>query len=380
MTGHTFDVVVVGAGMLGAAAAFHLARQGADVAVLDAAEPATGATGNSFAWLNAVGKTPESYHHLNAAGMVEYDELYGYTADAEPRGSGCLEWAGTTGGEQSLIAKVARLQGWGYPARLISRAEAQAREPGLMFGSTDTIALYERDRWVDAPTVVRALLKIVQDQGGLLRTETPVIGFATEGGRVTGVQTAAGPVGCRTLLLCAGAGTSTLTARLGVPIPIHRSPGLLAITSPLNPLPLSHLVYAPGIHLRPDVNGGLRLGADDIDALTTKTARPGPPPPWALPLIDRAAAVLPAAAGARIDRVHIGVRPIPADGHTVAGRLPGVANAFVAVTHSGITLGPLLGRLMAEEIAGAQPDPLLTDFRPERFSDTPATTPRAPAH
>ena len=85
-------------------------------------------------------------------------------------------------------------------------------------------------------------------------------------------------------------------------------------------------------------------------------------------LLERAAAVLPALAGSRIARVHVGVRPVPADGHTVAGRLPGWDNAYVAVTHSGITLGPLLGRLLAEEVTSGRRDPLLASFRPERFA------------
>jgi glycine/D-amino acid oxidase-like deaminating enzyme len=68
-----------------------------------------------------------------------------------------------------------------------------------------------------------------------------------------------------------------------------------------------------------------------------------------------------------IARVLIGIRPVPADEHTIAGRLPGWDNVFVAVTHSGVTLGPLLGRLLAEEITTGRRDPLLADFGAERF-------------
>jgi glycine/D-amino acid oxidase-like deaminating enzyme len=64
----------------------------------------------------------------------------------------------------------------------------------------------------------------------------------------------------------------------------------------------------------------------------------------------------------------IGVRPMPADGHTIAGRIPGYANAWVLATHSGVTLGALLGRLIADEIVRGAPSPILAPFRPDRFA------------
>jgi glycine/D-amino acid oxidase-like deaminating enzyme len=59
---------------------------------------------------------------------------------------------------------------------------------------------------------------------------------------------------------------------------------------------------------------------------------------------------------------------VPEDGVTVAGPVPGYANAWTIVTHSGITMGPLLGRLIAEEMIGGATDPRLAGFRPERFA------------
>ncbi len=53
---------------------------------------------------------------------------------------------------------------------------------------------------------------------------------------------------------------------------------------------------------------------------------------------------------------------------TIAGPLPGFANLHVAVTHSGVTLGPLLGRLLAEELLGGAPAAQLAPFRPDRFA------------
>jgi glycine/D-amino acid oxidase-like deaminating enzyme len=58
---------------------------------------------------------------------------------------------------------------------------------------------------------------------------------------------------------------------------------------------------------------------------------------------------------------------MPGDRVTIAGRIPGLANGWLIATHSGITLGPLLGRLMADEIVRDKPSSALAPFRPDRF-------------
>jgi len=81
----------------------------------------------------------------------------------------------------------------------------------------------------------------------------------------------------------------------------------------------------------------------------------------------RAARVFPSARGVTLVEHRVGVRPMPADRHTIAGRLPGFDNVWMLATHSGITLGPLLGRLIADEIVRGTPSAALAPFRPDRF-------------
>jgi glycine/D-amino acid oxidase-like deaminating enzyme len=69
----------------------------------------------------------------------------------------------------------------------------------------------------------------------------------------------------------------------------------------------------------------------------------------------------------KVVEYRVGVRPMPADKHTIAGRLAGFENAWVIATHSGVTLGPLLGRLIADEIVRETPSAMLAPFRPDRF-------------
>jgi glycine/D-amino acid oxidase-like deaminating enzyme len=89
--------------------------------------------------------------------------------------------------------------------------------------------------------------------------------------------------------------------------------------------------------------------------------------PQAQDLVDRAARVVPAITGARAEAARLALRPIPADSYSAVGPIPGLDGYYLVVTHSGVTLGPYLGRLVAGEIAGGSPAPELATFRPARF-------------
>lgn len=363
-----YDVIVVGAGMVGAAAAYRLACAGRRVLLIEAHEPASGATGNSFSWLNAVSKEPEAYHRLNADGLAEYARLTEELgAEFGLHSGGSIQWGDSPDSQAQLRERTSRLAARGYPAAWISRAEALRLEPGLAIGEeVEGVAYHPGDSWVDAPRLVRAFVNRALAEGADLWRGARVRALRSDDGRVAGVDTDRGVVRAGQVVLCAGTGTPALLTPLGVRLPVRSVPGLLAVTSPVVE-PLGRVVYAPGVHLRPDVDGGLRIGADDIDDLTSEITPTEPVPDFAQPLLERAQAVYPPARDVQIIRVHIGVRPVPEDGLTVAGLVPGVAGAWVIVTHSGITMGPLLGRLIAEEMTGGPIDPRLASFRPERF-------------
>jgi glycine/D-amino acid oxidase-like deaminating enzyme len=356
--------------MVGSAAAYRLACAGRRVLLIEAHEPASGASGSSFSWLNAVSKEPEAYHRLNADGLAEYAGLMEELGvEIGLHGGGSMQWGGSDDSQTRMRERTSRLAARGYPAEWISRAEALRLEPGLVIEEeVEGVAYHPGDGWVDAPRLARAFVNRALTEGADLWRGARVRTLRCEDGRVTGVDTDRGVVQAGQVLLCTGTGTSSLLAPLGVRLPVRPVPGLLAVTSPVAEQ-LGRVVYAPGVHLRPDVDGGLRIGADDIDDLTSEITPADPIPDFAQPLLERAQAVYPPARDARIIRVHIGVRPVPEDGLTVAGPVPGVAGAWVIVTHSGITMGPLLGRLMAEEMTGGPMDPRLASFRPERFAN-----------
>ena len=363
------DVVVIGAGIVGASVAYALARGGARVVVLDAGTPGAGTSGTSFAWLNSVRKEPEAYHRLNASSMAAYRELAQELGDdlgVHPGGS--LEWAESPESRRALSDQVDRLASWGYAASFIGRERALEMEPHLDIPRTvPDVAFYADDAWLDAPRAVRCLLDAAVARGAVVRPATPVRSFNRQGRRIEKLGTASGEVVASSVVVCTGPATAAVLAPLGVDMPVGRVPGLLAVTS-RPPSPLGRVVHAPGVHVRPDASGGLLIGATDLDALVNETTPPGSLMEEAKPLLDRAARAFPPARQVRLVEARVGVRPMPSDGHTIAGRLPQLDNAWVVVTHSGVTLGALLGGLIADEVLGKPASPDLAPFRPDRFS------------
>jgi len=366
-----YDVAVIGVGIVGASAVHALTRAGARVIAPDVGVPGAGTSGSSFAWVNAVQKEPEVYHRLNAEGMAVHRQLARELGgDAGYHEGGSLEWAESGDAERELRARVERLAGRGYSAEWISAERALSMDPGLRIPeSVGEVAFYANDGWLDAPRLIGRLLTAASASGAEIREAARVRSLRVRGDRVEALVVDDGEIVAESVLVCVGPATQAFLAPLGVTIPVGRVPGLLAVTSRPT-APLGRVVHAPGIHLRPDASGGLLLGAADLDGLVTDTSSPEVASAAAVRLLERAARVFPPARDARLVSSRVGVRPMPADGQTIAGRIPGLANAWMLATHSGVTLGPLLGQLIAGEIVGGTPSAALAPFRPKRFASS----------
>ena len=363
-----YDVAVIGVGIVGASAIYALVRAGARVVAVDADAPGAGTSRTSFAWVNAVRKEPEVYHRLNAAGLAMHRQLARELGDdAGYHEGGSLEWADGGDDERELRARVERLTSRGYPAEWIGAERARHMEPGLNVPAhVADVAFYAADGWLDVPRAIGRLLAAAAQGGAEIRQATRVRSLRVGGDRIEALVVDDGEIVAGSILSCVGPATQAFLASLGVTIPVDRVPGLLAVTSPPTE-PLGRVVHAPGIHLRPDASGGLLLGATDLDRLVTDTSPPETASAVAVTLLERVGRVFPPAQRVRLVDSRIGVRPMPGDGQTIAGRIPHFTNAWVLATHSGVTLGPLLGHLIAGEIVGGSPNAALAPFRPERF-------------
>jgi len=288
--------------------------------------------------------------------------------DAGYHEGGSLEWAEDGDGERELRERVHRLAGRGYPAQWLGRERAIGLEPGLAVPDhVHEVAFYAADAWLDAPRLIGRLLAAAGARGADIREGAPVRSLRLRGSRVEAAVGDDTEMVAQSFLVCVGPATQAFLDPLRVVIPVGRVPGFLAVTSrPAQPL--HRVVHAPGIHLRPDAGGGLLLGAEDIDSLAANAGPPAALDEAAALLLERAARVFPSARRVKVVASRLGVRPMPADRHTIAGRIPGFANAWMIATHSGVTLGPLLGRLLADEIVRGVASSTLVPFRPERFA------------
>src|SRR6185503_14047997 len=161
-----------------------------------------------------------------------------------------------------------------------------------------------------------------------IREHTTIRSVGRRGDRAEALVTDAGEITAGAILFCVGPSTQAFLAPLGVTLPVGRVPGLLTITSRPS-VKLDRVVHAPGVHLRPDASGGLLLGADDLDGPVVEAASAARRAEIAATMLERAARVFPAARDVTVVAHRVGVRPMPSDRHTIAGRLPGLTNAWV---------------------------------------------------
>jgi glycine/D-amino acid oxidase-like deaminating enzyme len=373
--------VVAGAGVLGVCLAARLAGAGAEVTLLEQDRPGRAATRSSFAWLNSNDKAPRAYHDLNHAGMRAWAGLAGSLGGAAwYRPAGNLEWAATAAGHAELAARVRRLTGQGYPARLISGAEAVELEPSLRLPSpAPGVAWFPGEGYLLTEAMVTDLLDRAAGHGAAVLTGPAgqVTGLEAAGPRAAGwgVRTAAGPViPADVVVCCAGTQVPRLAALAGAAAPVPlvpwqepgaEAPGLVVQAGPVAAPGLTRMVHAPQVYLRPHAAGLVHLEAPDaaVDLHTSD----GELRRWAGELLDRARRVTGGLDGAAVTGYRVCVRPMPADGLSIVGWLPGVPGVYVAVTHSGVTLGAHLATLITAELLGGAAPAELAPFRPGRF-------------
>jgi glycine/D-amino acid oxidase-like deaminating enzyme len=359
------DALVIGAGSVGANVAYRLAERGAALTVLDAGVPGAGTSGASFAWTNSFNKTPRDYHELNVASMEEHAAL------AKELGGGgwlhqdgALAWEEDPAGLAHLAQAVDRLTSWGYPVERISPRQAREIEPDLHIAPAVAQVIWTPgEGYVEVVPLVAALLAEARRRGARVLAGHRVAEVVIEGGRVRGVRTASGErFAADAVVDCAGIAAGEVAALAGIALPLDRVPGRLIYTAPVATT-LRRPVHAPGCHFRPDGGGRIVLAEGAHDQTWREGGAPWPPERS----LAAVAAHLPALAGARVEATRIGVRPMPRDERPMVGALPGVDGFYVVVSHSGVTLGPLWGRVAAAEILEGALDPRLTPYRPARF-------------
>ncbi|MET7696534.1 FAD-binding oxidoreductase [Streptomyces sp. NPDC005485] len=377
----TCDVVVVGAGMVGAACAFYAARAGLAVAVVDRGPVSGGTTGAGEGNLLVSDKAPGPELELALlsqrlwADLAE-QTLLGQAIEYEPKGGVVV--ASTPEGLTALEAFAAGQRAAGVVALPVAGGQLHDVEPYLAPGLAGAVH-YPQDAQV-MPALAAAHL--VRASGARLltgRTVTEVL-LRTADGAVRGVRTDRGEIHAPAVVNAAGTWGGEVAALAGVRLPVLPRRGFVLVTEPL-PRRIRHKVYAAdyvadvasdsaALQTSPVVEG---TAAGPV-LIGASRERVGFDRSLSLPALRALAAgatrLFPFLTDVRAMRSYLGFRPYLPDHLPAVGPDPRVPGLFHACGHegAGIGLSTGTGHLIAQVLAGKTPELDLAPFRPDRFT------------
>lgn len=366
----TADVVIIGAGIVGASCAFRLAERGANVTVLEMQHaPALGSTGKSAAGVR-VQFTEEVNIRLSWESIQEYRQLptlYGEDVGYRPIGYLLLlppeRWA-------AHLQSVALQQRLGAPVNVLSLEQAQqfvtfetAGLAGTTYGPADGI--------VDPHSATLAYLRLARERGTRLHLNTPATGIQRVGSAWR-VQTPGGTFEASTLVNAAGSWAGAVAQLAGLEVPVQPVRRLVYATAPL---PWSHaypltIDFISGFYLRSEGQRVLfgRSNPDEPPGFTE-----GMDWDWFEQTIEVGAERFPWLAETPLDAQACwwGYYEVTPDHNPILGRMPGVENWVNVAGFSGhgVQQAPTVGRVIAEEILDGRAHSIDIDpLRIERFS------------
>ncbi|GAA1105594.1 NAD(P)/FAD-dependent oxidoreductase [Streptomyces javensis] len=424
----TADLVVIGAGVVGAAAAWFATLAGLRVVVVDRGAIAGGTSGAGEGNVLVSDKEPGPELELARYSRQVWGEdlgPYGEWWEFEQKGG--LVVASTPAALGALRTLAERQRARGVVVREVSGAELPALEPRLTREAAGG-ALYPQDAQVQPMLAAAHLLRLARRRGAVVRTGTEVVGFlrrgrrtggpATPGGGdagapatpvapgggagapaapgnggagapVTGVRTPHGTVSAPAVLNAAGTWAGAVAGLAGVELPVLPRRGFVLVTEPLPPATVRHKVYAADyvdavassdaeLQASPVVEG-TGGGTVLIGSTRERVGFDRRPSPAAVRALARGAiGLFPTLASVRAMRVYAGFRPYCPDHLPVIGPDPRAPGLWHACGHegAGIGLAAGTGKLIAQALTGEATDLDLTPFAPERFDEGGADEPR----
>jgi glycine/D-amino acid oxidase-like deaminating enzyme len=369
------DVVIVGAGVIGAATAFHLSQLGAgDVLVLDRATVGSGMSCRSSALVRM---------HYTFGPEVELavrsDAMFEAWPDLVGR-PGCVRRTGfvrivSPGEEEALRANVAMQRALGARAEVIDAAGLKEVAPGLRADDVACAAWEPNGGYGDGAVVAGDLLAAARERGVRYRPHATVASLLTDGGRVIGVELAGDRVHAGTVVLAAGVWCPPLLRTAGVVLPIETELHRVAVLAhgAGQGTPVACIDSVTQTYFRPEAGAAMTL----VGGFTgQRGADPDAPAATAgedlAPLVQAASHRVPALEDAGIVRGVTGVYDMTPDARPLLGPLPGLDGLIVAAGFSGMgfKIAPAVGEGIAGLIAGAPAGSVgLAPFRPDRLSE-----------
>ncbi|MET9000211.1 FAD-dependent oxidoreductase [Amycolatopsis sp. NPDC004169] len=378
-------VVVIGAGIVGAACARELALAGFDVLVLDRGRPAGGTTSHGEGNLLVSDKGPGAELTLARLSARLWPQVLGEIAVDDPRAAAAAEFdpkggivvATTEAGAGALLAFAEAQAEAGVRTERLDADAVAAAEPALTREVTAAVR-YPEDAQVQPAGAALALLGSALRHGARLRTEAEVTGARVRDGRITGVRVAGDLVEADVVVNAAGPWAGLVSARLGAPIAVRPRRGEVLVTTPM-PGVVRHKVYDA------DYVGAVGTGSGELQtSAVVESTRGGTVligssrrrvgfddtirPDVLGAIAAKAVRLFPALADAAVMRAYGGFRPYVDDHLPVLGEDPRLGNLWHATGHEGAGIGLSVGtaRLLRELLTGDEPSMPVAEFTVDR--------------
>ena len=374
--GHTADIIILGAGVMGASIAFHLAqRKAGRIVVLEKDNIGQGNSGRSSALVRMHYSYPSEVQlAVKSLEMFNHwKDLVGETGDFHR--TGFLRIV-PEGDMQLLHANVNMQKQLGVNVQIVDRAQLQAIEPEWNFDDV-TAAAYEPDSgYGDGSCVANDFMSAAREQGVEYRRRTPATGLLVRGDQICGVKTARGDIEAPIVIVALGPWSRPLLQEVGIDLPIENEFHEVVVLR--NP---------------PDMEGG---GCACIDSVTTTYFRSDasdktlvgdfygkrgadpdnypqrPADDSVEDIIERTCRRMPKLQHAEVMRGVTGVYDMTPDSRPLLGEVPGILGLHVAAGFSGMgfKISPAIGLVFAELILdGAGKTVDISAFRPSRFAE-----------
>jgi glycine oxidase len=354
----TWDVVIIGGGIIGLSLAIALRKRGATVLVVERGEPGREASHAAAGMLaNCGSETPEPLRELAAVSAAMYPEFVHELEDES--GSSHIDLR-----DQGTILFLSpenqkHLYDENLAAEKMSAERLEDLEPGLV--EVKYPVVYLKERSVDPRALVAAALKAAKHRGVDVASGSPVTEVLQSNSRVEGVRTDRTSYPANAVVNCAGAWAGQL--------PPHRLPtrpvkGQMLSVAGTPRETLRHVVRSPEVYLVPRSDGRILIGATVEETGYDKRTVPA----TIQRMHEAAVQLLPALGQARILEDWAGLRPGTPDDLPILGATS-IDGYFAATGHyrDGVLLAPVTAHVMAQVIAGTKPDHDLAAFSPGRF-------------
>ena len=356
----SYDLAVVGAGIMGATAALRAKEGGMRVVVIERDVAGAGASGVNAGTLSLQIKRVKLMPYAlighewwrRAGDAIGFKQTGGYTLAFDEREAAMLH------------DRMSQKRAAGAPIEFMSPGEVRSREPALC--DRIVAASYcAEDGHADSTRTGTFLRRLLRDAGVELREHAPVSRIEPGSDGFT-IVTPDAPIAAKRILIAAGAWTAPLAAMLGAALPIRVRTNTVTVTEP-GPVHLhAGIGHATGLlTLKQKSNGSYLIGGGWQGVGPPESGRGRVVADTMLQNLRLARFAVPAVAHARILRSWTGYEAFVTDYWPLAGALPGVRDAFVLTcVRGGYTIGPCIGPLVADLILGREP--ALPLFDPSR--------------